>query len=77
MKLKNLFTQGSSLLSYRSGFGKPFVEIKVIDFIELKVIIPYQNLEEWLNIVETIENLKSKYSCRKPIILCIMILIIK
>tara|TARA_B100000131_G_scaffold98402_2_gene95555 strand:+ start:1169 stop:1867 length:699 start_codon:yes stop_codon:yes gene_type:complete len=27
-------TQGSSLLSYRSGFGKPFEEIKVIDFIE-------------------------------------------
>ena len=27
-------TQGSSLLSYRSGSGKPFVEIKVINFIK-------------------------------------------
>ena len=26
-------TQGSSLLDYRSGTNKPFVEIKVIDFI--------------------------------------------
>ena len=26
-------TQGSSLLNYRSGVNKPFVEIKVIDFI--------------------------------------------
>ena len=27
-------TQGSSLLNYRSGKNKPFIEIKVIDFIE-------------------------------------------
>ena len=27
-------TQGSSLLDYRSGKNKPFIEIKVIDFIE-------------------------------------------
>ena len=27
-------TQGSSLLDYRSGKNKPFIEIKVVDFIE-------------------------------------------
>ena len=27
-------TQGSSLLDYRSGKNKPFIEIEVIDFIE-------------------------------------------
>ena len=65
-------TQGSSLLDYRSGTNKPFVEIKVIDFINhinkqkkeislLKMDIEGSEIEILNNIIDLNMHDKIKY----------------